>query len=673
MKKNTIGAGMLIGAMILLAGCSGKKAATPVFQDGMAQPVFPYTEVTEDYDNKKSAIVRYCVWVETDNDMDRDGEKDLVKALVQLPRAAYEGAYKAATIFEARPYIAGRQFYQLSDPELQSEKAVIAPEAWYYENPFVENDRRYEDLNWYDYFLVRGFAFVASAGPGTLGSDGYVSLGSAEETDAFASVIEWLHGDRIAYTDLTRNETIRADWSNGKVGMTGKSYGGTTQYALAARGVEGLETVVPVSGITSWYQYLNGQGVSLEVANRYFSYLAQRCCSKTFNAAAFAGERDAYINYLDSLDQQMLELDGNYGEVWVERDFNTGFERAEKKTPILIVHGLNDNNVRTNQLERLIDILQDRQYEYKLLLTQGGHQVPADPTARSEIMIGEQSYDELLNKWFSHYLYGIDNGIENMPTVRYQSNVDGSWRAFEPETLMLKPVEYTLESAEISSEALPKAFDDWNENVWYKRDDQTVKRYELAVAGEDGIELCKQVKAELTLSLDSIPENTENLMVTACLVDEYEDPFGIYLPDKDAQVETELLSSGAFGQVPGYSAYDGVQYKQTLSDHKLITAAWFDLCNPGNESTPENSMRCAEPVRCGETYEYTVLFDPTIYTVVPGHKLVLYIFGYDLDRITVNTVMKKIPQSFYDSLDNTYVFTINEGSGITVPVKKAHN
>ena len=33
--------------------------------------------------------------------------------------------------------------------------------------------------------------------------------------------------------------------------------------------------------------------------------------------------------------------------------------------------------------------------------------------------------------------------------------------------------------------------------------------------------------------------------------------------------------------------------------------------------------------------------------------LVLYIFGYDLDRITVNTVMKKTPQSFYDSLDNT--------------------
>ena len=666
MKKKIVVAVILISAILLIAGCSGKNAVTPVFKDGIAQPVFPYTEVTEDYDNSSSAIVRYCVWVETDNDMDRDGEKDLIKALIQLPRAAYEGAYKAATIFEARPYIAGRQFYQLSDPELQSDKAVIAPEAWYYENPFVENDRRYEDLNWYDYFLVRGFAFVASAGPGTLGSDGYVSLGGREETDAFASIIEWLHGDRIAYTDLTRSETVRADWSNGKVGMTGKSYGGTTQYALAARGVEGLETVVPVAGITSWYQYLNGQGVSLEVANRYFSYLAQRCCSKTFNAAAFAEERDAYIEYLDSLDQQMLELDGNFGEVWEERDFNDGFVRAEKKIPILIVHGLNDNNVRTNQLERILGILQDKQYDYKLLLIQGGHQVPADPTVRTEIMIGEQSYDELLNKWFSHYLYGIDNGIENTPTVEYQSNVDGSWRSFEPEELRLGTAEYTLGGAEISSEALPVSFEDWGEGVWYKRDDQTVKRYELAAAGADGMDLCGQVKAELTLTLDDIPD-TENLMVTAYLVDEYDEEFGAFLEDADAQVETELLSPGAFEQVSGHSAYDGVQYKQTQTDHKLITAAWFDLCNSGREGTPENSMKCQTPVKCGESYDYTVLFDPTIYTLRPGHRLVLYVFGYDLDRIKVNTVMAKIPQSFYDRLNSPYSFTIHEGSDVIVP------
>lgn len=32
-----------------------------------------------------------------------------------------------------------------------------------------------------------------------------------------------------------------------------------------------------------------------------------------------------------------------------------------------------------------------------------------------------------MNKWLSHYLYGVENGIENMPVVSVQSNVDGSF------------------------------------------------------------------------------------------------------------------------------------------------------------------------------------------------------------------------------------------------------
>lgn len=63
--------------------------------------------MTEGYDNAKSDIIRYCVYVETDYDTDADGKRDLVKALVQIPRAAMEGDYKAASIYEARPYITG--------------------------------------------------------------------------------------------------------------------------------------------------------------------------------------------------------------------------------------------------------------------------------------------------------------------------------------------------------------------------------------------------------------------------------------------------------------------------------------------------------------------------------------------------------------------------------------
>ena len=42
----------------------------PVFENGLAQPVFPFTDgkTGENYDPSTSDIVRYCVYVESDYD-----------------------------------------------------------------------------------------------------------------------------------------------------------------------------------------------------------------------------------------------------------------------------------------------------------------------------------------------------------------------------------------------------------------------------------------------------------------------------------------------------------------------------------------------------------------------------------------------------------------------------
>ena len=209
----------------------------PLYMNGMAQPIFPYTtgEVTEGYSNDESDIIRYCVYVETNYDTDDDGKLDLVKALVQIPRAAMEGDYKAATIYEARPYITGcnssmnpgenlgsesydiSKLYSQPDKRVPTGTATTAEAAanansadWYYWNPY-EWMYDYEDLNWYDYYLVRGFAVVECGGLGTKGSDGFETCGTDLEIDAFKCVIEWLHGDRVAYTDKTSNVAISAD------------------------------------------------------------------------------------------------------------------------------------------------------------------------------------------------------------------------------------------------------------------------------------------------------------------------------------------------------------------------------------------------------------------------------------------------------------------------------
>ena len=65
----------------------------PVFENGLAQPVFPLTDgkTGEKYDPATSSIVRYCVYVETDYDVDGDGKRDLVKAVVQVHFSLFHG------------------------------------------------------------------------------------------------------------------------------------------------------------------------------------------------------------------------------------------------------------------------------------------------------------------------------------------------------------------------------------------------------------------------------------------------------------------------------------------------------------------------------------------------------------------------------------------------------
>ena len=340
------------------------KNGTPLFVDGVAQPIFPYTSgvPTEDgYSNVNSDIIRYSVYVETNYDTDGDGKLDLVKALVQLPRAAAEGKYKAAAIYDARPYITGCTDngkargidYTKGDQKYNLDNLYVQPaareaqgtantmdtakkakaEEWYYLSPYESSPKYpfydYEDLDWYDYFLVRGYAAIEVGGLGTLGSEGLETCGADVETDAFKCVIEWLTGDRAAYTDRTSNIAIKADWSNGNVAMTGRSYGGTTDFAVASTGVKGLKTIVPVAGIASWYEYTNSQGIATGGV-AYSDNLAFYCAGRYINTGLYQNNtewdpiKETYPAYLNRIYNDQIALNGDYGTHWATRDYTAG-------------------------------------------------------------------------------------------------------------------------------------------------------------------------------------------------------------------------------------------------------------------------------------------------------------------------------------------------------------
>ena len=138
--------------------------------------------------------------------------------------------------------------------------------------------RGYSYSNRYDYYLARGYAVVEASGIGTYGSEGYELCGRDLERDSHKCVVEWLTGNRIAYTDTKNNIQIKADWSNGNIAMVGKSYGGTLPFEVATTGVKGLKTIIPYAGIASWYDYTNSQGIKITSEVGYTDHLASFNC-----------------------------------------------------------------------------------------------------------------------------------------------------------------------------------------------------------------------------------------------------------------------------------------------------------------------------------------------------------------------------------------------------------
>src|SRR5205085_4057943 len=70
---------------------------------------------------------------------------------------------------------------------------------------------------------------------------------------------------------------------------------------------------------------------------------------------------------------------------------------------VLLAHGLNDYNVMPSHSVRIYDELKAQRKPVSMYLHQGGHGGPPP--------------QDLVNRWFSHYLYGVDNGVEKDPPV----------------------------------------------------------------------------------------------------------------------------------------------------------------------------------------------------------------------------------------------------------------
>ncbi len=683
---------------------AGEQEDTPeydgnlIIEDGCLQPMLTYTYMRDpSFSNEYSDILRFCVYVETDHDTDDDGLNDLVKVFVQVPKGAVEGKFKAGTIYDPTPYNVGvveanmghmeelylekefdyKELYQkgtkreVSDTMTTMDAALLASpdKDWNYFVPGGSTGYVYSGI--YDYYLIRGYAVVQCCGIGTYGSQGYELVGTDLERDSHKCVVEWLTGDRVAFTDTTGNIEIKADWSNGNVAMTGASYGGTIPYEVATTGVKGLKTIIPFAGIADWYEYTNSQGVVTYYNPHYSDLLSAYNCGGLYMDNDWLVLNPRYRSWLWQITQDQAKANGNYAPIWDELNYAYDYEKINCSA--LIVQGLNDFNVTSNQANHIYKAFKQAGQNTKLVLHQNGHDY------LYSYLVGEELWLEIENKWLAHYLYDVDNGIENMPEITVQSNVDGSFHTYDSfgdQELKSFAVTDNTGSKVVTSDGVKEFIRSYHEDKGITTENMDMyflelpegnsAVYDIAVPEDTTISGVPEVHVKLTRNTPG----EDDFMVSAILLDVREDgeQFEAYMlrTEKSDLLPVHTIMQNDNGS--NLESSDIYEYVKSLTPAKLFTFGWTDLFNPGCGPDPREYTK-QEGLETGKEYDYTFYMLPTVYTIEKGHKLKLVLTTWDPYRKVLDDngdydskLVDKLP-------DTNYSFTINNSAiDVRLPV-----
>ncbi len=537
--------------------------------------------------------VRESVWVQTDLDNDQDGVRDRVAVDIVRPRETAARNLRVPVILEASPYYAccGRG----NESELKEYDAdgTIAKQPLFYDN----------------YFVPRGYAFVSADLPGTARSTGCEDVGGREEVLGAKAVVDWLNGRaRATYAD--GSPAVATRWTDGKVGMIGKSWDGSVANGVAATGVEGLETIVPISAISSWYDYQRYNGVLRspdypEFLHSYVTGRPEAACAAT----------------LAELDKGSDDATGDYNGYWAERDYRPDARKVHAS--VFVVHGINDTNVTTVQFAKWWTRLD---VPKKIWLSQQGHVDPFD--------IRRGDWVETLHRWFDRYLQGLRNGIDREPQATIET-APGTWTNARTWPVPgARPVRVALGNGDGVTGTLggrPSG----GQRTWLDNPELS-ENHAVATPNEAVPGRVAFLSAPMThdVRLSGIPSATLRVRVdkpttelTARLVD-YGTAARVNYEGPGEGIRT-LDTESCWG---ASTAADDACYLDTAedvvtSDHAILTRGWQDAAH-------HVSLRFTTPLRPDRWYSIAVPLQATDQTVRAGHVLGLILQQSDNEYST---------------------------------------
>jgi X-Pro dipeptidyl-peptidase len=362
-----------------------------VIVDGQARVVEAYADSAD--------WIRERLWVETAIDTDGDGRLDRVHVSVVRPRQTESGAVRVPVIYETSPYYAGtasvRDILWDVNQELYTEPPPRGPQ------PHVphRSDRGDRISNSHvATWVPRGFAVVHSEAPGTGMSQGCPTMGGVNESLAPKAVVQWLTGHARGFTTPDGDEEIFASWSAGRVGMTGTSFNGTLPMAAATTAVQGLEAIIPIAPNTSYWHYYRSHGLIRSPGG----YLGEDIDSLYDFVYSGPEDRREYCNTVVREGELLANQDrvtGNWNDFWASRDYVLQLDSL--RAAVLMAHAWNDWNVMPEHSVRAIERINELGTPLQMYFHQGGH--------------GGAPPLEMMNRWFTRYVLGVENDVENDP------------------------------------------------------------------------------------------------------------------------------------------------------------------------------------------------------------------------------------------------------------------
>ena len=531
----------------------------------------------------------------------------------------------------------------------------------------------------YQYFYTRGYAIVTSASIGNdfleTGWEGYNNTGNVEETLACMAIIKWLNGDPgvKGYTDRNATKEVVATWCNGNVAMTGTSYDGTLPEATACSGVDGLKAILPVAAISSWYDYYRGNGAVIAPhgwQGEDADYLAARCFSQSVIPTIY----QAYLNTM-TVDKQRET--GDYNTFWDDRNYLTTVDSVRADCGIMVMHGLNDYNVKAKHADQFYRALKDHNKIVKEVWHLGAHAVDWNKA--------DSYYMNFFHQWMDRFLYLVDNNAENtIPEVSIPSNNSVSWEFFDKWPIAgSTPTKFyfsaaseskagSLQAAAPAAASLGTFKDDRVANAAVTTEyttDPTVTDYNRSgivsnqIAGwEDRLFNPTVIDA---LSTERLAFATEPLAeplringtVTVGLEASADIGWGTL---SAALVEVgpnyRAFSTSSAGSIPAVNgtaaiALNNYTINNTLSQYKIVARGHVDLQNPNPAQTETYLNAKAERgyipdyyyktqvITPGTNYKYYFEMEPMDYTFKAGTRLALYVYSADYRDTQISKVV----------------------------------